>query len=515
MKKAVIMCRVSTDEQAQKGYSLSVQLESMTRYCKHNDIEILKIYKEDHSAKNFNRPEFKRFLQFAKEHRGEIDYLLITTWDRFSRNLSDSLLMLEKLKKIGIEPLAIEQPIDLSIPENKAMLAMFLVMPEIDNDRRSIKVRGGIRGALKAGRWPRHAPKGYKNTRDEENKPIIVPNKDAKHINYIYESFDQGNSQASIIKDLKGHGIEVSRNNISKILRNTVYIGKVLVPASEDEEEMLIEGLHEAIIPKDLFYGVQDILSGNKRNRNRPKFHKGNKELFLRGNLQCSKCGKPITGSLSRSSTGKRYPYYHCNHCKKERFSSGTIHTVMEAIFSGLHFKSEVKQLFDTILSDQLNQTEPDRITSKKELQKEIGKQAERIVKLQDMLIDGTLEKSDYQTMKTRYQDELNHLTLELNDMEESSTELQSRLEKGLNLIYQFKATFIKADTRTKQQLVRSIFPENFGFDGKNCRTTRINEVVRLMLVADKALGKNKRGQFLPNLELSPVAAPRRIELLA
>ncbi len=155
------MCRVSSDEQA-KGYSLDVQLESLTRHCIREDIDIVKHYKEDHSAKNFNRPEFKKFLEFAKNNKGEVDMLLITSWDRFSRNLTDSLIMLRRLKEMGIDVHAIEQPIDMSIPENKAMLALFLAIPEIDNERRSIKIKGGIRGALKSGRWCRVAPIGYK-----------------------------------------------------------------------------------------------------------------------------------------------------------------------------------------------------------------------------------------------------------------------------------------------------------------------------------------------------------------
>jgi len=78
-------------------------------------------------------------LRFAKKNKKTIDYLLVTTWDRFSRNVTDSFLMIRQLKEMGIEVQAIEQPIDFSIPESKAMLAINLVFPEIDNDRRSIK----------------------------------------------------------------------------------------------------------------------------------------------------------------------------------------------------------------------------------------------------------------------------------------------------------------------------------------------------------------------------------------
>jgi site-specific DNA recombinase len=123
MKRAVIMSRVSSDEQA-KGFSLGVQFEQLTNYCKRKDIEVVAHYKEDHSAKNFNRPEFQNFLRFAKKNKKTIDYLLVTTWDRFSRNVTDSFLMIRQLKEMGIEVQAIEQPIDFSIPESKAMLAI-------------------------------------------------------------------------------------------------------------------------------------------------------------------------------------------------------------------------------------------------------------------------------------------------------------------------------------------------------------------------------------------------------
>lgn len=50
--------------------------------------------------------------------------------------------MFRTLEKFGVSVHAIEQPIDMKIPENKAMMSFYLAMPEIDNDRRSIKIRG-------------------------------------------------------------------------------------------------------------------------------------------------------------------------------------------------------------------------------------------------------------------------------------------------------------------------------------------------------------------------------------
>jgi site-specific DNA recombinase len=66
-KRAALMSRVSSDEQA-KGYSLGVQSEALENYCLRNDIEIVYSFREDHSAKSFERPEFKVFLEYLKKN---------------------------------------------------------------------------------------------------------------------------------------------------------------------------------------------------------------------------------------------------------------------------------------------------------------------------------------------------------------------------------------------------------------------------------------------------------------
>ena len=90
--------------------------------------------------------------------------------------------MISTLKKLGVEPQAIEQPLNLEIPENKIMLAIYLTSGEVENDRRSLNVIAGMRRAMREGRWMCTAPKGYRNSRDEVNKPCIIPGKDAEYV---------------------------------------------------------------------------------------------------------------------------------------------------------------------------------------------------------------------------------------------------------------------------------------------------------------------------------------------
>jgi Resolvase, N terminal domain len=90
MKKADLYIRVSTDEQAEKGYSQRSQAEGLQKYCENHSIEVRKIIFEDHSAKTFMRLSWQKLLFKFKRKRGVTDYILFTKWDRFSVNKNDA-----------------------------------------------------------------------------------------------------------------------------------------------------------------------------------------------------------------------------------------------------------------------------------------------------------------------------------------------------------------------------------------------------------------------------------------
>jgi DNA invertase Pin-like site-specific DNA recombinase len=175
MKIADLYIRVSTDEQADKGYSQRNQEETLRKYCVINSIQVRKVIFEDHSAKTFIRPEWNKYLADLRKNRGKSDVVLFTKWDRFSRNAGDAYQMISILRRQGVEPQAVEQPLDLSIPENKMMLAFYLAAPEVENDRRALNVFYGMRRAKKEGRWMATAPIGYINKTTDSGRKYIAP----------------------------------------------------------------------------------------------------------------------------------------------------------------------------------------------------------------------------------------------------------------------------------------------------------------------------------------------------
>lgn len=97
--------------------------------------------------------------------------------------------MISVLKGLDVETQAIEQPLDMSIPENKMMLAIYLTAPEIENDRRGLNTFFGLRRARKEGRWTVQAPVGYKNLCTPDGRRFIgLDDKQSKIMKWVFDT---------------------------------------------------------------------------------------------------------------------------------------------------------------------------------------------------------------------------------------------------------------------------------------------------------------------------------------
>ena len=478
MRKAILYIRVSTDEQADKGYSLGHQEERLRKYCEVQNIEVMDLYKDDYSAKTFNRPEFTRLLKTLRKHRARADLLLFTKWDRFSRNTGDAYRMINTLGKLGIDPQAIEQPLDLEIPENKIMLAFYLAAPEVENDRRAMNVFAGMRRAKKEGRWMATAPKGYINTRNEKDMPIIVPSKDAPIFRWAFEELAKGNSNIEEVRRLcKEKGLACGRVNFWQLVVNPVYCGKLKIPAYKDEEAHLVQGIHEPIISEELFNKVQDILIGRK-GKTVPYKVCAREEFPLRGFLICPRCGKRLSGSASTGGSGIKHYYYHCTLGCKERVKAFEVNDKFSGFLKTIIFKEEVQELYQDIIAYVFQTNSDEKRSGKKELVDEIGINRERVNKAQQMMLDGSISPQDYKEIKARYEPIIGGLERKHLDTGQEATELKKYLKKGLQIIKSLDLVYDRAPLVQKQNIVRSICPENLRFQENEVRTGKVNRLI-------------------------------------
>jgi hypothetical protein len=101
---------------------------------------------------------------------------------------------------------------------------------------------------------------------------------------------------------------------------------------------------------------------------------------------------------------------------------------------------------------------------------------------------------------------------LKLNEIKAVKSGLNRSLEKGVGVLSNLSGMYERADLSDKKRILSSIFPENLVFDGEKCRTSRINEVLRLILLIDSNKQKTNSGQISSFLDLSAQVEIRGIE---
>jgi len=351
MKTAYLYIRVSTDEQKRRGYSLPEQEDRLLKYCEYNNIEVKGIYREDFSAKTFNRPEWKKLMTLIKSKSSkEYKHILFIKWDRFSRNIEYAYEMLGILRKYKTTAMAIDQPLDLSVPESTVMLAVYLSVPEAENSRRALNTAAGIHRAKLMGRYPNKAPFGYINLTTMEGKKIIaLKQPEADIIGWAFQQLAKNIHKIEDVRKMaEDKGLKCSRSHFYRIIRNPVYCGLVPIKFNSGEQDM-IKGTHDPLISETLFYEVQRIITTKRVITAKEDLLKAT--FFLRGVLECPYCKRKLSGSFSRGST-KRYPYYHWQGKCKTRINAIFLNDCYQREIQQLVLSDKAADLFNLILKD-------------------------------------------------------------------------------------------------------------------------------------------------------------------
>ncbi len=512
MKIADLYIRVSTDEQADKGYSQRSQEELLRKYCDINNISIRKVMFEDHSAKTFARPEWKAYLLDLKKHKGKADLVLFLKWDRFSRNAGDAYQMINLLRKLGVEPQAIEQPLDLSIPENKMMLAFYLAAPEVENDRRALNVIHGMRRARKEGRYMGLAPVGYINKIDEAGRKFIAPHEpQAGILKWAFEEIAKAvYNTEQIYKIAKEKGFKGAKSLFWFAIRNPLYCGKIFVPKYKDDESRFVKGLHEPLIPEALFHDVQDVLDGRKRTYRLKVV--SNAVLPLRGFLVCPKCGKVLTGSASKGHT-KHYAYYHCFSGCNFRHRADDVNAQFEREMKKYIPRPEMAELYKLVLQEAWQAQTGHLQDDRKQLIKQIKELEEKLSYIRELLVSKQIEPEDFRAMKSDYSSKLERLEAKLNNFNNNPLDIKHLLDKGIDQLLKLDIIYDNADIEKKREIINSMFPEKLHFENNSLRTGRINEAIKFIYLIDSELDESKRGQNGAYSILSSQVGMTRFEL--
>ncbi|NLZ91218.1 MAG: recombinase family protein [Clostridiales bacterium] len=140
--------RVSTVEQNEAR-----QKEALEKY------EIDKWYIEKVSAKDTNRPEFKKMMEFVREG----DTIYIHDFSRIARSTTDLLDIVERLQAKGVHLVSNKENIDTSTPTGKLMLTMIGAIDEFERTNLLERQKEGIAIAVREGKYKGRKPVDIKD----------------------------------------------------------------------------------------------------------------------------------------------------------------------------------------------------------------------------------------------------------------------------------------------------------------------------------------------------------------
>ena len=275
MKKiAAIYIRVSTDIQAEEGYSIEAQKEQLTAYCVSKGIKNYDYYIDGGwSGSNIDRPEMQRLIKDVKDDK--ISHVIVYKLDRLSRSQKDTLYLIEDVfNPHNVDFVSLNESMDTSTPMGRLMLGILSAFAQLERENIRMRTRMGMKERVKSGLWMGggRVPFGYDY---DSSQGILVPNKDAEKVKQIYKLYIEGKSPQDIA-DLLGLKYDKLVNQI--LVRKSNYG----IIEYNDEE---YQGKHEPIISKETYDIAMQCMEQRKTTRT------NNSEHLLTGLIYCGKCG--------------------------------------------------------------------------------------------------------------------------------------------------------------------------------------------------------------------------------
>ena len=488
MLTADFYIRVSTDEQAERGFSQRYQEEVLRKYCECNNIKIGNVVFEDYSAKNFNRPEWRVLLKsYHQKKNTNPNLLLFTKWDRFSRNIGDAYYMIHELQSLGIEARAIEQPIDLSIPENLVMLALCLAMPEAENARRALNVKQGMQRAKREGQYMGKAPVGYENCITNNRIKFIAPVEPmASIMRMAFEKIaTRAYSVIDVYRKAVEHGLDRKVSSFYQAIRNPVYCGKVLVNATDGKVVHYIIGKHEPIVSEDLFNKVQKIIERKVGKRDLISVH--NDSFPLRGLLVCPVCGRKMTGSTSRGRR-RTYSYYHCTNRCPSRFRTDLVHNCLLKELKTFVVKPYWYPLLNNMLKKAVNDALSRDALSSKIVFKKIEDLHLRSRKARELLLQGFIEGEDYKNIRNECEAEVSILGRKLHCLQSCTNNIQHDVELYFKMFSRLDELYQGLSAIMKREFLLHVFDKAIIFNGVSFYATNLSYAVGVIFNETKVI---------------------------
>ncbi len=323
--RVLAYARVSTDEQAEEGYSIPAQRQRMADFCRSQwdqDASIEWFIDDGQSAKDLDRPA----LSTLRTRAAQGDLVVVLRLDRLTRSVLDLYTLLREWEQAGVFFRSVTEPYDTTSTEGRFMIGLLALLAEWERLRIGERVREVMSHTVREER--RHLsrpPLGYSLSHGQ----LEVQPAEANLVREIFQRYAAGQGTRTIAQALneKGaltkQGCQWSDFSVTYVLRNPVYTGMLSwgrvrsrgrrkEPGSDSA--VAVQGNHPALVDQPTWRLVQRRLAERRRARE----PRGSGTHPLAGLTWCACCGAPLRGVTQRRYRngepvpGRERRYYRC-----------------------------------------------------------------------------------------------------------------------------------------------------------------------------------------------------------
>ncbi len=458
--------RVSTPRQGEKGVSLHEQKAAIERYAEQHGLTITRWFEERETAAKAGRTEFTKMLRLLRLKAA--DGVVIHKIDRSARNLGD-WADLGKLVDAGADIHFATENIDLRTVAGRLSADIQAVVAAHYSRNLREEVKKGLYGRLKQGFYPLRAPVGYLDQGAARLKiadPVRRP-----FIRQAFEWYGTGTiSLPHLANEMFQRGLRnrgggpVTMGALAKVLKNPFYIGLMRI----NRTGQTFQGNHEPLIETSVFERVQGVLAGKRVDR-------AQNHVFTYSRLiRCRSCGYSLIGERS-----KGHVYYRCHNrpfknpavcpptsIREERIDEAVIAALAEVDLTG-----EELQALRLLAEERRHRNNGERAATGQALRLQHDQIESRLSKLADLLIEGTLERSLYQTKQKALLVEQAAVRERLRELNGDADSVFTHLEKTVELAKSPSMLYKTASIAHKRELLK-ILLSNLSASGKNVEIT-------------------------------------------
>jgi site-specific DNA recombinase len=473
MKRAAIYLRVSTSAQARRngepeGYSIPAQREACLRKAASLDAEVIHEYVDrGESAKTIDRPELRGLLERAK-HERDLDYVIVHKVDRLARNRYDDATISYDLHNAGIELVSVTENID-DTPFGRFMHAIVAANAEFYSANLAAEARKGLIQKAKTGGTPTRAPLGYLNIRKviegREIRTVEIDPERAPHVRWAFAAYATGSYTLDTLQDaLADRGLlsrptpsrpakPISRSQLALMLVNPYYIGIVRYAGVQ------YQGNHEPLIDQRTFQRACAVLEAHGHAEERDRKH----DHYLKGTLYCGRCGSRMS-LIQAKGNGGTYPYFFCigrmkrTGCQQPYIPVDVIERAVERTYAQVAPSAEqietVRAKLGHALAGMRQQVEQESRRQRRRL----AKLTDQRTKLLSAYYQGAIPVDLLHQEQDRLTSEMTGTETQLSIAQRSTTDVQTTLDRALDLLATCQGAYIKAPGHLRRQWNQALF---------------------------------------------------------